>query len=183
MKSFFKEALGTIKTSGSLRPSSKYLIRDCIKDIDFSTAEMLIELGPGDGCITRAIIAKMKPSAHLHSFEINKAFVLCCESKFSEAKNFHLHHASALDMDEIMDMTAIARVDYIISSLPLTLFKETDIINLLSQVKKYLKPGGSFVQYQYSLGKYNQLKEYFSGVDLDITLRNVPPAFVYRCLN
>jgi phospholipid N-methyltransferase len=183
MKSFFKEALGTIKTSGSVRPSSKYLIRDCIKDIDFSTAEMMVELGPGDGCITAAILGKMNPTAQLHSFEINGAFIACCESKFSEVKNFHLHHASALDMGEIMDMKEIATVDHIVSSLPLTLFKEKDILDLLVMVKKYLKTGGSFIQYQYSLGKYNQLKEYFSEVDLDITLLNVPPAFVYRCMN
>jgi len=69
-----------------------------------------------------------------------------------------------------------------VSSLPLTLLKEEDVIDLLDKIPNYLKKEGYFVQYQYSLGKYRLLKQKFARVNVDFTLRNVPPSFVYKCI-
>ena len=71
---FFKEAVKNYKTSGTIMPSSKYLAGKMLKEIDFSKADIIIELGPGNGAITHNILAKIKPSTILICFEINDAF-------------------------------------------------------------------------------------------------------------
>ena len=183
MESFFKEAIASIQSSGTIRPSSRYLIRACLKDLVFSDAKTIIEFGTGDGCITAEIVTKMSPKTNLYSFEINPKFFAHCQNKFSLQKNTYILNVSALDFDSVLKKDSINEVDYIISSLPLTLLKESEIDVLLNKVLRYLKKGGIFVQYQYSLGKYRRLKKIFDKVDVDLTIRNLPPAFIYKCYN
>jgi len=45
-----------------------------LKDIDFSSCRVLIELGPGNGVITHQILKKMHPDSHLICFEVNDVF-------------------------------------------------------------------------------------------------------------
>ena len=67
---FFKEAVKNYKTSGTVVPSSKYLANKMLKDIDFSSAKLIVELGPGNGVITHDILKKLSPDATLICFEL-----------------------------------------------------------------------------------------------------------------
>ena len=49
----------SFKTSGTITPSSKVLIKTLLAPIDFTSARCLIELGPGTGCVTRSILERM----------------------------------------------------------------------------------------------------------------------------
>ena len=54
----FSDSLNLIrsfKTSGTITPSSKVLIKTLLAPIDFTSARCIIELGPGTGCVTRSI--------------------------------------------------------------------------------------------------------------------------------
>lgn len=183
MDSFFKEAIGSFKTSGTFKPSSRHLIRNCLKDIDFSTAKTILEFGTGDGCFTRELSRKMSPRATLFSFEVNPAFHAYAAKKFKSHQNVTILDHSALEFDQVLRDHAVQQVDYVISSLPLSLFKKSDTKILLYKVCQYLKKGGHFIQYQYSLSNYLQLRRAFNVIDIDLTLRNLPPAFVYTCSN
>ena len=183
MKSFFKEALSTIKTSGTIRQSSKQLINKCLKDFNFNETSIILEFGAGDGCFTDELLNSFNSHSTLFSFEINETFHSYCKKKFNHQSNFHLIKESALDFDKTLKSHNIDKVDYIVSSLPLQLFSDKDIEKLLQKVKKYLNVGGMFVQYQYSLGKYNTIKNIFPKTNLNFTLINLPPAFVYKCYN
>ena len=120
MESFIKEAIRSIKTSGTIKPSSKYLIRNCLKDLDFQEAKTIVEFGVGDGCFTKALDLKMQPDTNLYAFEINPTFFAHCHTAFSTQKNIHILNKSALEFDEVLKAHTINKVDYIISSLPLT---------------------------------------------------------------
>lgn len=181
MKSFFKEAISSINTSGTIKPSSKYLVSNCLKTLDLSNAETVVEFGPGNGCLTEKISETLSRSAQLLSLEINQTFFEYCQSKFSAHDNVLLLKESALNFDEVLKDNELSKVDVIVSSLPLTLFSEAEVNSLFSKVYKYLKAGGVFVQYQYSIGKYRKLKKTFDSVDVSLTLKNIPPAFVYKC--
>ena len=52
---------------------------------------------------------------------------------------------------------------------------------LMNKVTGILSRGGMFIQYQYSLGKRDLLKDYFHCVRLGFTPLNLPPAFIYYC--
>jgi phospholipid N-methyltransferase len=69
----------------------------------------------------------------------------------------------------------------VISSLPLALIDGSLREDILSSVDSNLRTGGRFMQYQYSLRNYSDMKSIFSKVKLDFTLRNMPPAIVYEC--
>ena len=181
MKSFFKEAVSTIKTTGTIKPASKFLIKDCLKDFDFSEKRVILEFGPGNGCFTSVLADRLNAESLLYSFEINDKFYQFCQRKFADRPNVHVLKISAFDFVRVLKENDIEQADYIVSSLPLALLKKEDIAVLLENVRKYLKPGGSFVQYQYSLGNYRKMKKNFEEVNLGLTVRNIPPAFIYRC--
>jgi phospholipid N-methyltransferase len=183
MESFLKEAIRSLKTSGTIKPSSKYLIDHCLRDIVFSTAHHIIEFGAGDGCITNEILSRMHPNAHLYSFELNSKFYQHCQKKFSGNPQISMLEKSALDFEQVLQENNIQQVDAIISSLPLTLFDEEHVEILLSKVQEHLKKGSYFIQYQYSLGQFFKLKKTFDSVNVQFTFRNVPPAFIYKCRN
>lgn len=181
MKSFYKEAIKSIKTSGTVVQSSKYLIRSCLKDLKLETSTTILEFGAGDGCITEQILKRKDSKAMLYSFEIHPQFHDYCTQKFLGQQNVEIINQSALEFDVFLKTKTINKVDYIISSLPLALFPESEVKLFLNKVGEHLKEGGIFVQYQYSLDKYKLLKEHFKSVKVNFILRNVPPAFVYRC--
>jgi len=181
MESFYKEAIKSIKTSGTVVQSSKYLINNCLKDLNLEASKTILEFGAGDGCITEQILKRKDSEAILYSFEINPHFHEYCTQKFLGQNKVEIINQSALEFDIFLKTKTIPKVDYIISSLPLTLFSEPEVKLFLDKVGLHLKEGGIFVQYQYSLGKYKLLKEHFETVKVNFIIRNVPPAFVYKC--
>lgn len=181
MKSFFKEAVNSIQTSGTISPSSKFLIKNCLKGLKLNKAKVVLEFGPGNGCITEALLSKIGNNTQLYSFEINPKFHEFCKNKFQENENIHVIKESALEFEKILNSENITEVDYIISSLPLSFFKNHEISTLFQEISNYLTSEGRFVQYQYSFGKYPLLKQFFDKVDINFTLFNIPPAFTYRC--
>ncbi len=176
---FLKEAIKNIKTLGTLAPSSRFLSRRMVKGIDFSKATTLVELGPGNGAITKYILKKLSPKATLICFEINDSFY----NQLLELKHPKLIvlKVSAEKIIEELDKLNIKQVDYIISSLPLTLIPEEISDQILGKSYEVLAKNGTFIQYQYSLTYYKKLKKVFKEViSLEFETLNLPPAFIYR---
>jgi len=181
MDSFFKEALLSFKTSGTIRPSSKYLIHACLKDIDFERAENIIEFGAGNGCITSEIISRKRKSTNLYSFELNEKFYNHCKKRFHNEDGLHLIHGSVLEFDKILESQKINSVDYFISSLPLSLFEKSTINSIIGKVIPNMNKDGMFIQYLYSFKRYKLLRKHFNQVAMDMTLLNLPPAIIFKC--
>ncbi|PCJ26876.1 MAG: ribosomal RNA adenine dimethylase [SAR86 cluster bacterium] len=170
----------SIRTSGTITPSSKSLIKRLLGPIDFDSAKCIIELGPGNGCVTSALLKRMPSDCVLICFEVNNDFVAQLNS-LNEPR-LHVYNVCASSIREILDKHDIAEVDYVVSSLPLALIDDDVVANILASVKFNLREGGRFLQYQYSLKNYSDMKPMFSDVKLRFTLRNMPPAFVYDCV-
>ncbi len=181
MSSFLKTALKTFKTSGTVHPSSPWLVNKLLKNIDFTQDLILVEFGTGDGVITHEIAQRMNSRSVLYAFEINQEFYDLASSKLAMYPNVHILYRSAFELDEMLEEESIDTVDYIISSLPLSLFKKSKSEKLLQSCYTHLKPSQSFSQYQYTLGKYKLLRQHFDTVNIDFTFRNIPPAFIYTC--
>lgn len=175
---FIKEAFKSLKTSGTVMPSSKHLVSEILKPIDFNSAKIIVEFGPGNGNITKAILKKLQPDAILISFEINELFY----NALLKTKHPQLHvvNTSAEDIMTVLKTYGFEDVDYVVSSLPLTNIPKsiTDII--LKNTYSALKIDGLFIQYQYSLTYYKTLKKVFNNkVNLRFEPLNIPPAFIY----
>jgi len=178
----FSDSLNLIKsfkTSGTITPSSKALINTLLAPIEFESARCIIELGPGNGCVTRSILERMHGDCVLICFEVNPDFI--DQLKELNDSRLRLVNACASSIRTILDDFDIAEVDHIVSSLPLALIDDAIVKKILQSVKTNLREGGRFLQYQYSLSNYSELKPIFKNVRLDFTIRNMPPAFVYEC--
>ena len=177
---FFKESIKSIKTSGTITPSSRFLAKRMLNKIDFSKADVIVELGPGNGAITEYILKKLHPKATLICFEINQNFY----NQLSKIVNNQLIllNVSGENILEELKKLNFKNSNYIISSLPLTIIPEPISSSILQKSYTSLKENGVFIQYQYSLTYYNRLKKVFGdSISLEFELLNIPPAFVYKC--
>lgn len=173
---FLREALRSFKSTGAIASSSPALIKKLIEPIPVGQDLVVVELGPGDGCVTKELLSKLGPKAKLHAFEINETFV----DLMREIKDDRLE-VIAHSAEQMEDFIAPQSVDYVVSSLPLSMIPKTVKTAILQQSQRVLRPDGRYLQYQYALQDYGLLKDYFSKVNVRFTLANLPPAFVYTC--
>ncbi|PCI34121.1 MAG: ribosomal RNA adenine dimethylase [Flavobacteriaceae bacterium] len=177
---FFKEAIKNIRTSGTVVPSSKFLIKRMLADIDFDAARILVEYGPGSGIITEEILKRMHPEARLFCFEINELFY----KHLSGYKHPQLImvKTSALDIKEVIQKHGFDAVDCVVSSLPLAIMPPEISLSILEKTYDVLRVEGKLIQYQYSLQNKKDLKKVFGQhVKIQFVTLNIPPAFVYFC--
>lgn len=181
-KAFFKEAIKNFKTAGTITPSSRFLIKKMLHNIDFSTAKVIVEYGPGNGIITHHILNKMQDDAILICFEINTHFYKHLK-EINDDRLIVLKSSAENILTELKKLN-IDFADYFISSLPLTMIPKLISHDILVKSKQALKMDGQFIQYQYSLRFYRKFKQIFNkkNVSLNFELANIPPAFIYKCV-
>lgn len=151
-----------------------------ISTVNWDTVKLIVELGPGDGCITREIIKRMKPGTVLLSFETNEAFVE--EYLRFDHPDVHIIHDTAEKIGDYIKKYGFDKADYVISSLPLTNFSEELKNSLLDASFSNLKEGGLYMQFQYMTTAKKLLKARSNKVSISFVPMNLPPAFVYTCV-
>lgn len=169
-----------MKTSGTITPSSRFLAKKMLSDIDFEKANVLVELGPGNGAITRKILDKMHKDAVLICFEINDIFYQ--QLKKIENSQLVVLNASAENVQEELEKLGHSKSCHIISSLPLSIIPDGISDRILLNSFSTLETNGTFIQYQYSLTYFKKLKKVFKeSISLGFEVLNIPPAFIYKC--
>lgn len=169
---FIGEALNNWKQTGSVAPSSRFLVEKMLNHASWKGVHAL-ELGAGDGVFTHAILEKMDANSHLTSFEINENFITALQEITDE--RFTLCDESV----ELLSDYDTGSVDVIMSSLPITNFSHALRHDVLQQSHRILKRGGIFLQYQYAPWNLHSVKKYFPNTSLHHVFRNLPPAFYY----
>lgn len=171
------ELYSNLSTTGAVTFSSKTLVKKMLTHVDFKSAKLIIELGGGDGSITKGIVDSLDPNTELLVFEINKSFCCSMEKLFPQ-DNVIIINDSAENIGEYLKGR---KADYILSSLPFSLFAPEVRDRILLQSKTALTQSGFFIQGCYSYLLKNLFKKHFVGVDSSFTLKNLPPAFVMVC--
>ncbi|CAH0998946.1 Ornithine lipid N-methyltransferase [Neolewinella maritima] len=174
--SFFREAIRNFRSTGAIARASPLLIKRLIESVPSRVPLTVIELGPGDGCITSALLGRLHSESSLTAFEINPAFVqrLGC---LADPRLRVLPVGAEL----LTDHFSPGSVDFVVSSLPLSMIPQVTKEEIIRQAQVVLRPEGHFLQYQYALQDYGLLKDSFDKVSVGFTLANLPPAFVYSC--
>jgi phospholipid N-methyltransferase len=173
---FLKESLRNLKTVGTITRSSKYVCQRMIRPIDFSKAINVIELGAGDGVITRHILNKMSADSKLFVFEVNDSFVKRLD--LIKDPRLHVVHASAELMEEKLKELGVEEVDYIISALPFVVFPDDLANKIVEKSFDMLKMGGTYIQIHYSLMLKKMYARIFGNVHVRFVPLNIPPAFI-----
>ncbi|AEA45426.1 class I SAM-dependent methyltransferase [Fluviicola taffensis] len=176
LRNFWKER----KMVGAMAPSSKYLAKKMLEKIDFSTAKVIVELGPGTGVFTRKILANLSPDGILLVFELNDSFMNMLRKEFSDPRVI-LIHDSAEKIGEYLEKYGYSQADAVISSLPLANFPSDLKNRILTESHRVMHQDAVYVQFQYSLNAKKAIKQFYKQVEISFTPANFPPAFVYYC--
>jgi phosphatidylethanolamine/phosphatidyl-N-methylethanolamine N-methyltransferase len=176
---FFRGFLNRPKEVGSIIPSSRFMEKRIVKTSELANAKLAIELGPGTGGTTKALLRHMPADAKLLAIEINPDFVSLLERTIPDPRLI-VHHGSAAAISEALEKHSLGRPDVILSGIPFSTMDRQLGLDILRSVHESLSPGGRFVAYQFrdrveSLGRY-----VFGRAKVQTELLNVPPMRVYR---
>lgn len=177
---FFVEGIKNIKTTGTITRSSRFVCRRLIKGIDFDHAKCIVELGGGDGVVTKHILENMGANTKLITFEILPQF--CDLLRNLNDDRLIVAQDSAENIQKYLVENGFEKADYVVSTLPFVNIPEDVGTRILNAAKDNLKMGGIFSQLNYSLLTKDLYESVFGNVKHDFIMRNVPPAFILTCV-
>jgi len=163
---------------GAVAPSGAALAEIITRDVSSSTGPV-IELGPGTGVFTAKLLDRGVQPERLTLIEYGPEFVERLQRRFP---NVRIINMDAADLGQLP--LADGPAGAVISGLPLLSMPRAKVTLILDGAFSHLRPGGAFYTFTYSwrcpvprpvldeLG----LRATMTGK----TLRNIPPASVYR---
>jgi len=138
----------------------------------------VLELGPGTGAVTDALIKRGLREDRLVAIERNPKMARLLRDKFPRAQ---IINGDAWHLDHLLRSRRepIESVGAVISSLPLLNFPREEAEDLTQKIRAVLEPDGNWVQYSYHLGR-NQIRgaSTFRLRASKIVWLNFPPARV-----
>jgi len=178
---FIVESFKNLKQVGTITRTSDATCDRMLSHIDFSKVTSVVELGAGDGVITKHILNRLPEKSRLLVFELNDAF--CTQLKEINDDRLIVVKDSAEHVTKYVEKYKFGPVDHIISSLPFLIIEDDAKSAILSQTKTLLKNSGKFVQINYSSKAKKIYQKYFSNIEVSRVVRNIPPAYVLACSN
>ena len=166
----------------SLAPSSRWLSRATIGNVDWDRARVIVELGAGTGPITRAIAERVRPGCKVLVLERDADFARLLRDRFADRPDFEVIEGDVRDLAAMLADRGIDRVDHVISGLPVPSFPADLQRDLFQVVGQVLEPGGTYNQITELALVYQGLyRRYFEDVRFVFEPRNLPPAGAYYC--
>ena len=163
---------------GSIVPSSRFLERRIVRRAGVDRAKVIIELGPGTGGTTRALLRAMRPDARLIAIEINPRFVNLLRRDGDP--RLSVHQGSAADIATVLEREGFDHADLILSGIPFSTMTRRIGLEILRSVHDSLSTGGVFVAYQVRDRVEDLGSQLFGRGDVQTEILNVPPMRVYR---
>tara|TARA_Y100000815_G_scaffold255917_1_gene263163 strand:- start:99 stop:698 length:600 start_codon:yes stop_codon:yes gene_type:complete len=176
---FFKGWLDGPKAVGAIMPTSQFAARSMASVITPESGLPVLELGPGTGAITRAILERVSPDK-LISIEYSQDFY---EHLRNEYPGVDIRLGDAFDLDTTLGDGGATRFDCVISAVPLLNFPMETRIRLIEGLLDRLPKGRPVIQISY--GPVSPVATKKTGIVAtphDFVLRNIPPArlWAYR---
>lgn len=162
---------------GSVVPSSRFLERRLVNIADIAKARLVVELGPGTGGTTRAILDALPKDARLLAIEIDPRFASLLRADPDPRLTVQL--GSAEQIREILAAHGLSQPDAIISGIPFSTMPPLLGQRILHVLWHCLAPGGRFVAYQFREQVALIGRELLGQPDIEVELLNVPPVRVY----
>lgn len=175
---FLQEWLNSPRCIASVVPSSRRLSQAMARWVPLDRDGYVVELGPGTGAVTQALLDHGVPEARLVAVERTPVLADLLTQRFRAA---HIITGDALDLSRLLrrHLRAELPVLAVVSSLPLRHFSDADARLLARQIHDALPKGGCWMQYSYHLGKERpDGTAAFHVIHSDIIWRNIPPAKV-----
>jgi phosphatidylethanolamine/phosphatidyl-N-methylethanolamine N-methyltransferase len=165
---------------GAVMPSGKVLARTMAQYVDIDSTGPVVELGPGTGAITSALIDHGIDQKRLVLVEYNPSFCALLRDRYPQATVVQGDAYALRDsLWDVLSMPASA----VVSGLPLVTKPMLTRLKLIRDAFAALAPGAPFVQFTYSVAP--PIPKSLPGVSTEASERiwmNLPPArvWVYR---
>ncbi len=176
---FLRGFLKNPKEVGSVIPSSRFLEKRLVKSAELSRARVAVELGPGTGGTTKALLRHMRSDAKLLAIEINPRFAKLLEEKIHDPRLI-VHQGSAAHISQALAQHGLERPQVILSGIPFSTMDRELGRDILCSVRDSLAPGGRFVAYQFRDRVESLGREILGRAHVQTELLTVPPVRVYR---
>jgi len=173
---------------GAIAPSSPELASLMTDWLDWDKLQCVVEYGSGTGVFTEAIASRLHQGTRFFAVERDPQLAEISRRRCPEVD---VYEDCVSKVPAICRDLGIDRVDAVICGLPWAAFPPELQDQLLEAMFEVLPPGGKFATFAYWQGlllpagqRFRKfLKANFSSVEYSPTAwRNLPPAFVYRCV-
>jgi phospholipid N-methyltransferase len=168
--------------TGAVVPSQKFLIDQMIAPVPIDYRRQVVELGAGTGVLTMRLAAK-RPSASILACEINPVLARDVQARVVaarlQARIQVVQDAAEQVLFRLRQDAFASRPDFVISGIPIGNLGKEPTTELIERIYQALRPGGMYIQFQYSLLDRKKIKTRFSRLRTVPVLLNFPPAVVY----
>ena len=174
---FLKGLLARPKNVGAIAPSSPALARAIAQQVDPKVDGPVLELGPGTGVVTEALIERGIAPERITAIEYDPEFAKLVARRFPRVT---VVRGDAFDLEKTLGQgEAFAAI---VSGLPLLTHPMAERQALLETALSRLKPGAPFVQLSYGTRPPLPAPPGASLARAALVLMNLPPArvWVYR---
>ena len=169
---FFRALMARPKNVGAVMPSGTQLARAMAAQI--SAQGPVLELGPGTGCITQAILERVAPH-NFTAIEYDDDFASALKARYPAIT---VIEGDAFDLDKTLN-GAHSSFAAVVSGLPLLNFPMNDRHRLIDGVLARLMPGGRFIQFSYGLHAPVVPPDGYMVFRAAFVWANIPPARVW----
>jgi phosphatidylethanolamine/phosphatidyl-N-methylethanolamine N-methyltransferase len=165
---------------GAVMPSGRVLARTMAQYVDIDSSRPVVELGPGTGAITSALIERGVDQRRLVLVEYNPGFCALLRDRYPHAK---VVQGDAYRLRDSLWNALSTPASAVVSGLPLVTKPMLTRLKLVREAFLALAPGAPFVQFTYSVAP--PIPKSLPGVSTEASERiwmNLPPArvWVYR---
>jgi phosphatidylethanolamine/phosphatidyl-N-methylethanolamine N-methyltransferase len=182
----FRQFLRRPMEVAAIAPSSRFLAERMADSLALSEAQTVLELGPGTGSLTAAVMPRLRPGARFLAIEKSEDLLRRWQERFPTLEGVA---GDVANLQSICESRGIAQVDCIVSGLPWPSFPPPLQDQAISAVAMLLKPGGQMATFGYHIGLIMPAQRHFRALlnkhfqrqeRLPWEWRNLPPAFVLR---
>ena len=176
IRSWIEKPLST----GAVMPSGKLLARTMARYVDPQSSGPVIELGPGTGPVTEALVEHGIDPKRLVLVEFNPDFCRLLRTRYPAAT---VVQGDAYRLRALLEKVVRDPAAAMVSGLPLVTKPLRTRLRLISDAMGLLAPGAPFVQFTYAM--VPPIPKALSGIKAeasDMIWMNLPPArvWVYR---
>jgi phosphatidylethanolamine/phosphatidyl-N-methylethanolamine N-methyltransferase len=175
---FLRGVISTPKTVGAIMPTSARMANRMASIIDTGSGLPVLELGPGTGVITKAILEKGVKPQDLVSVEYSSDFVRHLRGKYP---GVNFVNGDAFSLAETLQDYRGQKFDCVISGIPLLNFPMHQRVKLIEDLLKLVPVGRPVVQFSYGpVSPIVARPDSYTIKHFDFIMRNIPPAQIWH---
>jgi phosphatidylethanolamine/phosphatidyl-N-methylethanolamine N-methyltransferase len=176
---FLRGLIARPRNVGAIAPSSPALARAIAREINPELPGPILELGPGTGVVTEALVGRGIDPSRITAIEFDADFAKLVASRFPRV---NVIRGDAFDLVRTLGKDGLGTFAGIVSGVPLLNHPPARRGDLIESALQFLQPGAPYVQFSYGMNPPIPAPKGVVVRRAAIIWKNLPPArvWVYR---